>query len=85
MAKNSSQLTLVDLQKVLGDQIHDILDESKKDYERDRVIENATLTCAVAKQMINNAKVMMNFESQVKDGMDTEHSVLKGIIARDEE
>lgn len=52
-------MTLVELQKVLGKQIEDLTDPREPMENKRRIAENALVISALAKQMINNADVVL--------------------------
>lgn len=52
-------MTLVELQKVLGKQIADLTDPREPFENKRRIAENALVVSSLAKQMINNADVVL--------------------------
>ena len=52
-------MTLVELQKVLGKQIEDLTDPREPFENKRRIAENALVVSSLAKQMINNADVVL--------------------------
>lgn len=52
-------MTLVELQKVLGKQIEDLTDPKEPMENKRRIAENALVISSLAKQMINNADVVL--------------------------
>lgn len=56
-------MTLVELQDVLGARIQKTLDDSLSPEERQTENEQSALIMNIAKQMINNADIMMRYES----------------------
>lgn len=52
-------MTLVELQKILGDQIEALTDKKEPMENKRRIAENALVVSSVAKQMINNADVVL--------------------------
>ena len=52
-------MTLVELQKILGDQIEAITDKKEPMENKRRIAENALVVSSLAKQMINNADVVL--------------------------
>lgn len=52
-------MTLVELQKVLGKQIEDLTDPREPFENKRRIAENAIVVSSLAKQMINNADVVL--------------------------
>lgn len=52
-------MTLVELQAVLGKQIEDLTDPREPFENKRRIAENALVISSLAKQMINNADVVL--------------------------
>lgn len=52
-------MTLVELQKVLGKQIENLTDPREPFENKRRIAENAIVVSSLAKQMINNADVVL--------------------------
>lgn len=52
-------MTLVELQSVLGKQIADLTDPREPFENKRRIAENALVISSLAKQMINNADVVL--------------------------
>ena len=52
-------MTLVELQQVLGKQIADLTDPREPFENKRRIAENALVVSSLAKQMINNADVVL--------------------------
>ena len=73
-------MTLVELQKVLGERIEIA---NNKDMDADtRKTENETsqVIASLAKQMINNADVVLRAEKLVSEGKLKKTSSIKGLI-----
>lgn len=60
-------MTLVELQKKLGDLIEDLTDEREPYENKLRIAETATVVSSLAKQMINNADVVLRASKFVAD------------------
>ena len=60
-------MTLVELQEVLGKQIENLTDERETFENKRRIAENALVISALAKQMINNADVVLRSVKFVAD------------------
>lgn len=60
-------MTLVELQKVLGKQIEDLTDPREPFENKRRIAENAVVVSSLAKQMINNADVVLRSVKFVAD------------------
>ena len=61
-------MTLVELQKVLGKQIEDLTDPREPFENKRRIADNALVVSSLAKQMINNADVMLRREKLIAEG-----------------
>ena len=73
-------MTLIELQKVLGERI-EIANNREMDAET-RKTENETshIIASLAKQMINNADVVLRAEKLVSEGKLKKTSSVKGLI-----
>ena len=72
-------LNLVQLQAVLGNKIERLNDDSLNDYERKVELEKAEATSKIAKQMINNADVILRADKLYNEGGLSNSSIM-GII-----
>lgn len=70
-------MTLVELQEKLGKQIEDITDEREPFENRKRMAELATVVSSLAKQMINNADVVLRAEKLFADSKLNNTSIMK--------
>ena len=61
-------MTLYDLQKVLGENIHEINDKVMEADEKREAYEKADIIARLAKQMINNADVILRTDKLIADG-----------------
>lgn len=52
-------MTLIELQKILGDQIEALTDPREPMENKRRIADNAIVVSSLAKQMINNADVVL--------------------------
>lgn len=52
-------MTLIELQKVLGEQIEKIVDEKASNLAHRKALEDAEYIAKIAKQMINGADVVL--------------------------
>ncbi|EXG87795.1 hypothetical protein K413DRAFT_4695 [Clostridium sp. ASBs410] len=73
-------MTLVELQKVLGERIE--IANSKELSVEDKRVENETsqTIASLAKQMINNADVVLRSEKLITEGKLDKASSIKGLI-----
>lgn len=72
-------MTLYDLQKVLGENIHEIQDKIMEPEERKQAFEKADIIARLAKQMINNADVILRTDKLIADGKLREQTIVKVI------
>lgn len=72
-------MTLVELQEVLGKQIENLTDEREPFENKMRIAENALVISALAKQMINNADVVLRSVKFVAD-YKLEDSTVKDMV-----
>ena len=77
MGKN---MTMIDLQKVLGARVMVTLDNSLSQEERQTENEQSKLIMNIGKQMINNANLMLNYERLLAQTKGLEKSVMPSII-----
>lgn len=72
-------MTLVELQEVLGKQIELLTDEREPYENKRRIAENAIVVSSLAKQMINNADVVLRSVKFVAD-YKLEDSTVKDMV-----
>ena len=72
-------MTLVELQEVLGKQIENLTDERETFENKRRIAENSLVISALAKQMINNADVVLRSVKFVAD-YKLEDSTVKDMV-----
>lgn len=72
-------MTLVELQEVLGKQIEKLTDEREPYENKRRIAENAIVVSSLAKQMINNADVVLRSVKFVAD-YKLEDSTVKDMV-----
>lgn len=77
-------LNLVELQAYLGAKVEKINDESLNDYEREQEVNKAMATATIAKQMINNADVILRADKLANEGKLTKSSIMRMIWDKDE-
>ena len=73
-------MTLVELQDILGKQISDLTDEREPYENKKRIAETATVVSSLAKQMINNADVVLRAEKLFSDGK-LENSAIRDMVS----
>lgn len=61
-------MTLVNLQKVLGEQVELISDLEMDDEDRKKAYEKADVIARLAKQMINNADIILRTDKLAGEG-----------------
>lgn len=73
-------MTLVELHGVMGDRINRILDDTLTQEQREIENEQTKIIIGVAKQMINNGKLILEYEKALAQAKTLEHSVLADMI-----
>ncbi len=73
-------MTLVELQKVLGDRINVTLREDLSPEERQVENEQSHLIMTLAKQMINNGDLILRTEKLMAQNKSLEKSVIVSLI-----
>ena len=76
-------MTLYELQNKLGEQIYLITDKTRPPEERKKLAEMAMTVSSLAKQMINNADVVLRTEKLIAEGK-LKDSVIERIVGRNE-
>lgn len=76
-------MTLYELQNKLGEQIDLITDKTRPHDERKKLAEMAMTVSSLAKQMINNADVVLRTEKLIAEGK-LKDSVIERIVGRNE-
>lgn len=61
-------MTLLELQDVLGTQIGRLTDETLTDAEKSSILQASQAISSIAKQMINNADVVLRAEKLLNEG-----------------
>lgn len=72
-------MTLLELQKVLGEQINAVTKVDMTKEERSEAIKTADTVAKLAKQMINNADVVLRADKLINNGM-SENSSISGLV-----
>jgi len=72
-------MTLLELQKILGDRINIVLDSSMSYEDRKRETELSQVISSLAKQMINNADIVLRTNKMVSEGTLKESTIEKMI------
>lgn len=73
-------MTLVGLHKIMGDRIKTTLREDLTTEQREIENEQSKIIIGIAKQMINNGKLILDYEKSMAQAKNLEHSVLKDMI-----
>lgn len=73
-------MTLVQLHDVMGDRINVTLSNNLTQEQREIENEQTKIVIGVAKQMINNGKLILEYEKALAQAKTLEHSVLSGMI-----
>lgn len=77
-------MNLVELQAYLGKAVKDINDPSKDEFQIDMAMRKATATVSVAKQMINNADVILRSDKLYNEGGLSNSSIMGLVWSEDE-
>lgn len=80
LSEKRSGVTLVELHKVMGDRINVTLSDGLTQEQREIENEQTKIVIGVAKQMINNGKLILEYEKALAQTKTLEHSVLKDMI-----
>ena len=73
-------MTLVELQNKLGEQVDLLTNKDIPLAERQKIVNTAQIVSSLAKQMINNADVVLRAEKLVSEGKLKKTSSIKGLI-----
>ena len=76
----SKAMTLLDLQKVLGERINVTLREDLSPEERQTENEQSALIMNIGKQMINNADLILRAEKLAAQTKQLDTSIVMGLI-----
>lgn len=76
-------MTLIELQKKLGEQIDILTDPRTPAESRKRMADTAVVISSLAKQMINNADVILRTEKLVSEGK-LKNSAIVRMVSHDE-
>lgn len=77
-------MTLVELQKILGDRIEITLDKSLTPEERQTENEQSALVMNLAKQMINNGDLILRTEKLMAQNRRLKNSISMKLVSGDE-
>ena len=77
-------MTLVELQKILGDRIEITLDKSLTSEERQTENEQSALIMNLAKQMINNGDLILRTEKLMAQNRSLKNSIAMKLVSGDE-
>ena len=80
MATKKKGMTLVELHDVMGDRINTTLDDALSQEEREIENEQTKLIIGIAKQMINNGKLILEYEKALAQAKTLKHSILGDMI-----
>ena len=72
-------MTLVELQNKLGEQVDLLTNKDIPLTERQKIVNTAQIVSSLAKQMINNADVVLRTEKLISEGK-LKDSAIKGLI-----
>lgn len=77
-------MTLVELQKILGDRINVTLDTTLTPEERQTENEQSALIMNLAKQMINNGDLILRTEKLMAQSKSLKNSIAMKLVTGDE-
>lgn len=77
-------MTLVELQKILGDRIEITLNKSLTPEERQTENEQSALVMNLAKQMINNGDLILRTEKLMAQNRRLKNSISMKLVSGDE-
>ncbi len=77
-------MTLVELQKILGDRIEITLNKSLTPEERQTENEQSELVMNLAKQMINNGDLILRTEKLMAQNRSLKNSISMKLVSGDE-
>ena len=77
-------MTLVELQKILGDRIKITLDKTLTPEERQTENEQSELVMNLAKQMINNGDLILRTEKLMAQNRRLKNSISMKLVSGDE-
>lgn len=77
-------MTLLELQKILGDRINVTLDETLTPEERQTENEQSALVMNLAKQMINNGDLILRTEKLMAQTKSLKNSISMRLVKGDE-
>lgn len=70
-------MTLIELQRVLGDRINIAIDKTLSIEDRKRETDLSQTISSLAKQMINNADIILRADKLVADGKSKDSNIIK--------
>lgn len=76
-------MTLIELQKILGDRIAVHSDLAMDSEEREKENETSDIIARLAKQMINNADVVLRTDKLISEGRIKKESTISKIVGSD--
>lgn len=76
-------MTLLELQKILGERIEIANDVNMSDEEQKKENEKSEIITRLAKQMINNADVVLRTDKLISEGTLKKNSAISKIVGDD--
>ena len=73
-------MTLLELHNILGDRINVTLNDKLSPEQRETENEQSKIIVDIGRQMINNGKLILEYEKNLAQVKNLEHSVLKEMI-----
>ncbi|MFR7943289.1 MAG: hypothetical protein ACLU4H_11940 [Hominilimicola sp.] len=77
-------MTLLELQRILGERIEIVNDMAMGEEERNQEHEKSEIIARLAKQMINNADVVLRTDKLISEGKLKKNSSISKIVGSDE-
>lgn len=77
-------MTLLELQRILGERIEIVNDMAMGEEERNQKHEKSEIIARLAKQMINNADVVLRTDKLISEGKLKKNSSISKIVGSDE-
>ena len=80
MTKKRKGMTLIELHDVMGERINVTLDDTLSPEDREIENEQTKIVVGLATQMINNGKLILEYEKALAQAKTLKHSVLDAMI-----
>ena len=84
MGKKTNGMTLVELHGVMGERIKITKSDELTQEEREIENEQTKIIIGIAKQMINNGKLILEYEKALAQAKTLKHSILGDMIGEEQ-